>query len=318
MDVATNDEEAFVEKVEQTKKKVKKAKRFKRFGMIIFPIFFFIGILIVAVVVPEESYEKVLLPYLVIYIVIGAICWTKGSEIQREAETALKKQLSDSVISVALGTVFENVQYNPEVGVNPKLISETDMGFPEKRIFHIFGSDWVKGTYKNIDFEFSDILITKRGETSPDYGTEPEITTFMGTWMICDFKKNLAADVIVSENYLNKNPFRKSIVTDNVAFNQRFTVQSDMPEEAFYVLTPHMMEFMMALVKKAMGKVYFHFFKDGRVCIAINSGKNLFELDQLSCQDYAAVKQQILNEIQYIVNILDALKEAGTMFEKRA
>ena len=139
---------------------------------------------------------------------------------------------------------------------------------------------------------------------------------FKGSWLICDFKKRLSADVIVSENKKQKKPSKNTILTDNEAFNNKYTVRSENPEEAFYVLTPHMMEFMLKMDEKADGKTYFHFKREGKVHIAIDSDRDLFEVNKVQSQDYDALKQQIKDEVQYIVDMIDALQLVDSLFEE--
>ena len=47
-----------------------------------------------------------------------------------------------------------------------------------------------------------------------------------------------------------------------------------------------MMEFIISMDKKADGDTYFHFQKDGKVHIAINSNRNLFEPGKMRRQGY--------------------------------
>ena len=252
----------------------------------------------------------------VMYLGVGIflVAVVKGILMDNKGKALVKEKMSETVIPDALGEVFQNVQYFPKKLISREIIEKTDMGFPFRSFEGVFGSDLIRAKYKDVSIEMSDVYIYD--ETTDSEGNTSMYKKFKGSWLICDFKKRLSADVIVSENKKQKKPSKHTLLTDNDAFNNKYTVRSENPEEAFYVLTPHMMEFMLQMDEKADGKTYFHFKREGKVHIAIDSDRDLFEVNKVQSQDYDALKQQIKDEVQYIVDMIDALQLVDSLFEE--
>ena len=244
---------------------------------------------------------------LIVAIVAGVLISAKGKKL-------LKSELSEGIIPEALGEVFQNVQYFPKKYIDIETVKKTDMGFPISSFDYVEGSDLIQGTYKDVPFTASDLQL--RVDSIDSQENPQAYTVFRGTWLTCDFKKRLSADVIISENKKQKKPSKHTILTDNDAFNVKYTIKSDNPEEVFYILTPHMMEFILAMDEKADGMTYFHFERNGKVHIAIDSGRDLFEIGKASAQSYEGLKQQIKDEVQYIVSLIDELKLSDSLFEE--
>ena len=60
--------------------------------------------------------------------------------------------------------------------------------------------------------------------------------------------------------------------TESTAFNEKFGISCDSAHDAFYILTPHMMEYLMTMDQRAGGNIYLRFLKEGKVHVAVNSG----------------------------------------------
>ena len=51
---------------------------------------------------------------------------------------------------------------------------------------------------------------------------------------------------------------------ENAAFNDRFLVTAENAEEAYYILTPHMMEYISAWPARAAAMFYLSFLRGGK------------------------------------------------------
>lgn len=92
-------------------------------------------------------------------IPVAAVClvltYVFGYQMGKHTE-AQKKLLGESVVSGVLEQVFENVEYDPFRCIPSKLVEDAGMVFPYE-YDSIQGSDHIKGVYKGLNVEFSDI-----------------------------------------------------------------------------------------------------------------------------------------------------------------
>ncbi len=276
-----------------------------------------------------------------IYIIIGIIVFFLGAFIQGTVGTVMyiggiviavigilmiqgarnkfKMQLSQTLIPEVLADVFEETEYNPAGHISSNIIRSTNMFFPF-RFNEIDGSDYIKAKYKGVGVEMSDITLIKvttrivTDEDGHDHEEEDRTTVFTGQWIICDFYKELSADLCVFEGGRKK---KGQIETENEAFNKKYGISCSSPHDAFYILTPHMMENIMKMDERAGGDTYLHFVKDGKVHLAINSGRNHFEVGSLKNADVDALRRKFTNEVRYVTDLIDELLSIDTLYKQQ-
>ena len=188
--------------------------------------------------------------------------------------------LHDLLIPYCTKDVFgEDANYSKKQGISEQMVASS----------HLVGSDWnrfysnnlVEGNYLGLSFVQSDVKLVKRTTyTDSDGRTRTKnITVFQGPWAVIDFKKQFSTNLIVrerSKNFVDKwSDGKSNVEMENVAFNEKFVVIAESDHEAFYLLTPQMMEHIMQTERRFMGKIYFCFM-DGKIHIAIDNGKNCF------------------------------------------
>ena len=177
---------------------------------------------------------KKILPgiFFLVLLLVGGYLWGKSAGVA-------KKLLSDKVVGVVLKEVLgDAVEYNPWGKINPG-----SMVFPFSYNC-VDGSDHIKAVYNGLNIELGDVeLIDKTEDTDEEGHTNTrQDTVFKGQWLTCDFGKELAGQVYVSERSKKDRRSMKSNVTmDNEQFSKRFCFRADDPQEAYYILTPHMM-----------------------------------------------------------------------------
>ena len=79
----------------------------------------------------------------------------------------------------------------------------------------------------------------------------------------------------------------------------------------FYLLTPHMMERVLHMDALANGDSYLRFGRDGRVHIAVATGRNLFEVG--ADANAEALREKFRSEIRSVTQLLDAAKWQGDL-----
>ena len=248
-------------------------------------------------------------------MVSGVFLASFGLQGQMMSKRAAKKKVGAQIVSTALNEVFEQVEYHAGKHLPDALIRNTDMGSMDCDT--IGGSDYVKAVYKGVNIEMSDICLNRVDTVIDDEGEVYEKTTkmFEGLWMICDFKKALSADLRLRErSKIGQKLAAGGVKTDNGAFNRKFHIHSNSPHDVFYILTPHMMEYILEMDRKASGDTYMRFLREGKLHIAIDSGRNFFEIKDLNT-DVATLKRQFVGEVRYITDLIDELRLVDTFFE---
>lgn len=250
-----------------------------------------------------------------IAIVCLVLTFVFGYQISRHNE-ALKKTLGSNVINEVLEEVFETVEYNPFGKISS--ISSAGMVFPF-RYDKLRGSDYIKATYRGLNVELSDVELINAEELIDADGNvdRSENTVFRGQWLICDFGKELSGEVHISGK--SKKSYGVSISgnvkMENERFNRQFYVNAQNPQEAYYILTPHMMDYILTMSEKSGGTVYMSFLRDGKLHIAVQTGRDFFELGG-SKVNIESLRNKFLGELHWFTDIIDELRLADTLYKK--
>jgi hypothetical protein len=146
---------------------------------------------------------------------------------------------------------------------------------------HYNGDDYVAGKVGATSIEFSELHIEH--ETS-DGRRRQRHTVFQGIFFIADFNKKFKTSTYVLPDVMeralgslgkflqSKNPARNELVSlENPEFEKYFVVYGDDQIEARYILSPALMERLVALRKKS-GKNIYVAFKESKIYIAISHG----------------------------------------------
>ena len=250
-----------------------------------------------------------LIPVAILFVVLALV---GGYHLEKNS-SRLKKILSDNVISSVLKEALgDAVEYNPWGKINPG-----SMVFPFSYNC-ADGSDHIKAVYHGLNIELGDIELINESEVTDEEGrTETtKNTQFKGQWLTCDFGKELAGEVYISERAKGTRRSLKSNVTmDNEQFGTRFCVRADNPQEAYYILTLHMMEYIATMADKSGGTVYLSFLRNGKMHVAVQTGRDFFELGK-SNADVEGLRQKFLGELRWFTDIIDTLRVEDTLYKK--
>lgn len=223
-----------------------------------------------------------------------------------------KKLYNAVIVRNSLEQYFEVDEFNSDYGVSRGLIESTNM----IRTGNNFKSDdFLKGRYKDINFMQSDVLMEDRASFSEYIKSKP-ITYFKGRWMIFEFNKRFKCDLLIFEKsfMLRKNKFSifsgnnyDKIEFESAQFNENFDCYTNNQTEAFYVLTPHLMESIEEIRQKTNGALLLCF-KNNMLHVGVNCGKWAFEPPIFSPVDVSRVQGEIDSDIQLITQFVDDLK----------
>ena len=273
---------------------------------------------------------KVLIPLLLIAFVIFLIAglWPVGlvfllaaipcAVVYVRASNATKKLVSDNIVAQALGEVFDVEVYAAGHYIGEDVLRQAGLVYDWNKSN---GSDLVSGKYRGVAFAFSDVhLEDEEVSTDGDGNTTTSCTTrFRGQWLVLEAKKPLPHMVRIREREQRrlKGGYRKSksdVETENAAFNEKFEILTGDPHTAFYILTPHFMEAIVAADERAAGRTYLCF--DGqRVHVAVDNGRDSFEVKKgADAKDIDKLRERIRGEIRYIIEIADELLQNQYLF----
>lgn len=280
-----------------------------------------VACLIAAVVFGIMRIWSILIPALLAACVFGMINLNSRSKMSR--------MVKSNVVRDALGGIFANCTYRPQDWLPSERISKARLidDWDE-----ISGSDYVSGKYRGHDIELSDIRLVKvkvtieKDEDGKETKRETRETVFRGQWIVCKLDRPLNAMVRVREKRertgVSKSLFgerqraKSDVETENVAFNDQFQILTNDPHSAFYVLTPHFMEYIVAADRQSGGQTSLCFSGDWAY-IAIHNNRDSFELKgDKELSDIPALRKRIGNEVKYITDILNELFQNENLFAR--
>jgi hypothetical protein len=218
-----------------------------------------------------------------------------------------KKLVSENITIALLRETFTDVEYNYNEHIDKGTIRESQL-IPRWKT--CTGSDLVEAEYRGIEIAFSDICLTHTERSGDD--DEKTVTDFEGQWLTVRMAKSLQAQVRLIERSLDFNLFanKSDVETESIEFNKKYRILTDDPHTAFYVLTPHFMEYINAMDARASARTYM-WFVGNMVHVAIDSRRNLFEdistTSLLKPAGFDSLRNQFRGEIRYVTSIVDEL-----------
>ena len=244
--------------------------------------------------------------------IIGGIITSSSA---REYTRAYK----DYFVKKSLEKVFTELKYDPEHGISEKVIEDTGMMDMGDRYS---SNDFVSGKYKNINFMQSDICIEEERTTTDSDGNTKTyyVTIFSGRWMIFDFNKTFKANVQVCDRGLGNNtPYSdikyEQVEMESEVFNKKFNVYAQDAHDAFYILTPMLMEKIQRLDEKNTGRILLCFVKN-QLHVGLCNEKDSFEPS--SCFKEINEEEElklVSSDIEQITMFVDELQLDNTLFK---
>lgn len=294
--------------VEEVELLRKKARNISLIGFIIS--------VIIAIVVAILTKNPIFLFFVLMFgIIINTIITRKPT---RKFVLAFK----NTFVLESLKSVFTNLVYEPEKGLDKSIISNTGMMYMGDRYT---SNDFISGKYKDIDVVQADVHIEEEHETTDSDGhtTTYWVTIFKGRWMIFDFNKTFKANVQVSQkgfgnskikNWGEKTKYKKVMMEDQ-EFNNAFRTYAQNEHDAFYILTPSLMEKIKNLTNNTNGKLLFCFI-DNKLHVGIQNNKDSFEHSIFKKINEQQVIDEISKDIKLITNFVDELNLDNNLFRR--
>ena len=244
-----------------------------------------------------------------VLIVVGGIVLALGQAVQSSSKEQTGQQTFDAMAPDIAGTVLENVQMNPV----PPLLDANDTNIPLPSHTHCSGSGYIRGTYRGLTTELCTVRLTEvsefqREETGLWEKNEQEVYT--GQWMLCQLNREFSTWLTIWPRDRLGKPFSsKTIQTGNEGFDKRFNLSSDDEAAALRILSPGRMERILALVDSSIGKFAVNLNSDGRLYIAVHSGRGFFDLDK-GRENPAQLRERFARELRWFTDMIEAFRGA--------
>jgi hypothetical protein len=234
-------------------------------------------------------------------IIIGFILFITSSYFFIQSNkhlSAFRALFKNELIHELLHEKFDETTYQHQGSIPIERINETKMIRKPDR-FH--GEDYIKGEYKGITFEVSDVHLEERVTSSNGKTTTTSYQTyFRGRWYIFTLKKLFRETLKITEGpaySVHKKDLEK-VETESIEFNQKFSVYASSNNFGFYIITPTMIEKFLNIEKKQRGSVLFYL-KNNELHIGINDKKDYLEL---------SIKKEVTKEsITHLADDIDLI-----------
>lgn len=271
------------------------------------------GILGSAVIAPES-----IVPFLFFVWIFGGNFYVFFvlAPKTKTAEEEMKILYKDTFLNGMFNEFFDHAHYMGQFGFTQYKVGEFDL--------YQFGNrfeseDQLSGEYKGVHFEQADVRIWKHIDSNGS-GSSENIEYFKGRMFIFDIQiKNVDSIKIFNKLPMNtKRDYRirgsedKRVKMESMEFNDAFTVYSEDAHDAFYVLTPTMMEKLMDIYHKyckiteySFHDISFHF-KDGKLYFAMECFGNAFDPGEFPIS-YPEEKAKLKEDIQVIIELIECL-----------
>lgn len=285
-------------------------------------------IFLLSMILPSDdggaSRSLIIAGVFLVYMIIVVIGTTIAGRIQKNNQKELKRLYKETFMKGILEEYFEDVDYRWETGISQYQFFDTGI-FEEYKISSYHSEDYLSGVYKGVSFKQVDVEFTRR-ETTGDH--PKDVTVFSGRLFEFDdsFKQVQSVKVMPEIEVRAENRFqieRQDIVKmENMEFNKVFAVASASPQEAFYVLTPQVMERLLDIhnrykkselddgsrnnIEGLYRTIAFHF-KQDKLYVVIDH-MDSFDSNFLKEIDYPTEKEKIRKHIQVIIDVIEMLK----------
>ena len=234
-------------------------------------------------------------------LVTAVICLIIFDVIIKSISIEYKYLYKGNFVVKVLNEKLDDVEYDYDRGFEDRYVREfgiVTMGDEYS------SEDYLKASYKGIGFEQADVTIKNREDDS-------DTLIFKGRMFVFDFPYKKVSPVQIFTKFFPYkgtsigNFIMKKVEMESEQFNKTFDIKAANEIEAFYLLTPHMMENIVRIKQK-----YNHValnFQDNKLFLGIWTLKDTFDGNPIRRINYLREKEDVLKEVTVITDIIDAL-----------
>lgn len=246
------------------------------------------------------------LVFMLFHPILGIPFIIAGAVLFFLSQSRLSKIVGRAVALKVLSRHIEDLSFDQEGGFSDELIDSVYMGFPAYD--SIKCGDHIKGRYKGRDLELCDLELTETRVVKSGKTTRTEhVTVFQGPYVCITYDKEINDPVTVTENgsFFNRGNLVK---TESEEFNRRFKIYCSSEHDAFYIITPHMMERIEEIYERAEHEIFLNFCNDGHIYMAVDNRHDSFELSLMD-KEAGSIEDRFEKELQYLLSLIDELSE---------
>lgn len=261
-------------------------------------IFFYAAVIILALLM-----SMIAPPLFIIVLVAGVIVYFSWlNKLNKAFEDSFKQR----VVLAQLKAEFENVSFEPD-----KSIEETQIRRVSPITFNnANGDDLIEADRNGLHFCRCDVrLSVERQEVDDDGDTSTRSeTVFTGALLRVSSEKNYPQAVQVCPKSF-QHKAADNVETESIAFEEKMNVYAEDQLGARVVLTPQLMEALMALEQTA-GQAFSVTFCDSYIYFFLRSPEgNSFEVDLKKGVSVMALRDAMAQQIKTLCTFLDAVGE---------
>ena len=243
-----------------------------------------------------------LIPFVIIGLITLTIIAMKGNGTNQKKLKALYKE---TFVYQLLNQHFQDVYYNWEQGMDQMLIRNSGVCRLGNR-YH--SEDYLNAVYHGIRFQQADVTIQYHTSS----GRSSHTTTYFQGRMFCfeyPMKQSMAVQ-IYSKNF----PYagepasgvqHRKLQLESVDFNKAFAVRALSDHDAFYILTPQMME-RLQMLRSKYGSITLVFDR-GYVMVGLNTKMDSFDAKLSRPIDYQAEVMRMRSDVAVIEELIQLL-----------
>ena len=128
--------------------------------------------------------------------------------------------------------------------------------------------------------------------------------------MLCELDREVSTWLTIwPREKLDKLLRAKTIKTGNETFDKRFNLSSDDEAAALRILSPGRIERILALADSSIGKFAVNLNSDGRLYIAVHSGRSFFDLGK-GRENPAQLRERFSRELKWFTDMIEAFRGA--------
>ena len=237
-------------------------------------------------------------------VIVGVLIAGLGEGLKSKSKGAADRQVYNTIVPDVVNAVFDNVQMEPA----PHLLNAEDTNIPLPDHTHCSGSGYVRGTYQGLTTELCTVRLTEVSEFQREetgLWEKNEQVVYAGQWMLCELGQKFPTWLTIWPRDKMDKLFRsKTIETGNEDFDKRFNLSSDDEEVALRILSPDRMERILALADSSIGKFAVNLNSDGRLYIAVHSGRGFFDLDK-GRENPAQLRERFARELRWFTDMIE-------------
>lgn len=264
--------------------------------------------------VQNEFFSETGKTILYIGISVILIIYGRRSILIRRAENKFKQV----IIPTILKEINSNLTYNAGTGHTEDEFRKTEIY--TDTIDRFESSDLIEGNIDKTHLKISYIQASVKQKTDK---TTMLVPVFEGTLITFDFNKNFSGKTKIYTKDLfarldsvadTLSDKYEKITLDNQEFNNKFIINTTDVQQAFYILSPKLIENILKLQSyNNSSREMDILFLDNRMYISVEKFKFL---DMSKAAEYMQQIELFRNDINYLVNMVEVLELNNRIWSK--